>query len=182
MLIFSYKGNELNGCKQCINFNSDHLLRAIPFLPWRKEADNEAVTGGRSDCWSHFRGWHWGRPASSKHQPPFFDFKSSAVTQSPVKTNFPGSLLLSETLSLHSHWWNVSGRDVQATCRLASRNLCSQSFLLMDGQKDEGGHLDSSNQALRLVLPSLDSSSPGRAMVRINNFWSKFPNLGNLLL
>ena len=67
----------------------------------RKEADNEAVTGGRPDSWSHFRG------DTGDHQLPanisLPSLISSAVTQSPVKTNFPGSLLLSETLSLHSH-------------------------------------------------------------------------------
>ena len=55
MLTFSYKGNELHGCKLCANCNSDLLLRAAPFLPSRKAADSEALRAGRPEPWSRCR-------------------------------------------------------------------------------------------------------------------------------
>ena len=75
----------------------------------------------------------------------------------------------------------MSGRDVQATSRLASGNLFSPSFLQMDGQGDDGGHLDSCVLE-RLGSPSLHNSNPGRAMGRIENLRSKPLNLGNSLV
>lgn len=47
----------------------------------------------------------------------------------------------------------------------------------MDGQEDEGGHLGSSVPE-RLVAPSLDSSNPGRALVKSRDLCHRALDLG----